>query len=93
MMKFYHNEFQSDIFLLLEAFHASILLGNYIKIIYILVLIIPSFVLVNVDDEEFFVSPKDFLKVDMKKTVIKNIILKAFDDSYKFASFKVSRFV
>ncbi|XP_056643712.1 aldehyde oxidase 4-like isoform X2 [Diorhabda sublineata] len=70
MMKYQHNEFQSDIFLLLETFNATI-------------------VIVDVDSNEIFVSPQAFLKTDMKKKVIKNIVFNALDDSYVFSTFKI----
>ncbi|CAG9860743.1 unnamed protein product [Phyllotreta striolata] len=70
MLKHLHQEFQSDVFLLLETFNADV-------------------VVVSMDNSEQVVSPQDFLKLDMTKKVIKNIVLKAFDDSYKFASYKI----
>uniref|UniRef100_A0A6P7EZ01 Xanthine dehydrogenase-like n=1 Tax=Diabrotica virgifera virgifera TaxID=50390 RepID=A0A6P7EZ01_DIAVI len=70
MIKYRHNEFPSDIFLLLETFNASIRL-------------------VDVDGNESFCTPQEFLRVDMTRRVIKNIILSTLDSSYKYATYKM----
>ncbi|KAJ8949770.1 hypothetical protein NQ318_018999 [Aromia moschata] len=70
MTKHDHNEFPSDIFLLLETFEAQL-------------------VIVDSAEREISISPKDFLKTDMNKRVIKSIILKQYDSTYKFVSYKI----
>ncbi|CAG9836996.1 unnamed protein product [Diabrotica balteata] len=70
MIKYRHNEFPSDIFLILETFNASIRL-------------------VDVDGNESFCTPQEFLRVDMTRRVIKNIILSTLDTSYKYATYKI----
>ncbi|CAH1116797.1 unnamed protein product [Phaedon cochleariae] len=71
MIKYKHNEFPSDIFVLLETFNATL-------------------VIVDADDNDILCSPNNFLKVDMRRRVIKNIILPALDDkSHKYLTYKI----
>ncbi|KAJ8967053.1 hypothetical protein NQ317_000045 [Molorchus minor] len=70
MLKHKHNDFPSDIFLLLETYEAVIFI-------------------VDTEGNETMTSAKDFLKVDMTKKVIKNIIFRSFDDSYKYVTYKI----
>ncbi|XP_018569701.1 xanthine dehydrogenase/oxidase-like [Anoplophora glabripennis] len=70
MIKYNHNEFPSDIFLIMETYDAII-------------------VIVDTEENESMVSPQEFLKKDMNKKVIKNIILKGYDNSYKYLTYKI----
>ncbi|CAG9813286.1 unnamed protein product [Phaedon cochleariae] len=71
MLKYQHNEFQSDIFLLLETFNATL-------------------VIAGVNDKDILCSPSSFLEVDMRKKVIKNIILSGIDEkTHKYGSYKI----
>lgn len=45
--------------------------------------------LVDEDMNEIKSTPKDFLSIDMKKRVIKNIVLNPIDESYKYSTYKV----
>lgn len=47
------------------------------------------FLAVDMEGNETKVSAKDFLKMNMTKKVIKNIVLSTFDDSYKYCTYKV----
>ncbi|CAH1997051.1 unnamed protein product [Acanthoscelides obtectus] len=70
MIKHAHNEFPSDIFLIMETFKATLSI-------------------VDTNEEEVLCSPQDFLRLDMSKKVIKQIILKPLTDSYKWITYKI----
>ncbi|KAL1516706.1 hypothetical protein ABEB36_000583 [Hypothenemus hampei] len=70
MTKHQHNEFPSDLFLILETVNATL-------------------VIVDVDANEIRVNPEAFLKVDMNKKVIKEIVLRPYDQEYEYRSFKI----
>nr|XP_023021560.1 indole-3-acetaldehyde oxidase-like [Leptinotarsa decemlineata] len=72
MIKNRHNDFPSDVFLILETFNAIL-------------------VIVDVDDNETLATPKDFVKMDMNKKVIKSIVLNALptDRNFKYLSYKI----
>lgn len=48
---------------------------------------------VDVDGSKFKASPQEFLSMNMKRKVIKNIVLTSLGDEYKFSSYKVARFL
>lgn len=87
MIKYQHNEFQSDIFLLLETFKAAIEIGENLRHFFLVLLFFCSSV--DLNGSRFSVSVRDFLKVDMKRKVMRNIILESIDDSYKYYTYKV----
>ncbi|XP_074027296.1 uncharacterized protein isoform X2 [Leptinotarsa decemlineata] len=72
MIKHKHNEFPSDVFLLLETFNATL-------------------VIVDVDNNEILTTPEDFIKMDMNKRVIKNIVLNVLPKrkNYKYLTYKI----
>ncbi|XP_047997895.1 indole-3-acetaldehyde oxidase-like isoform X2 [Leguminivora glycinivorella] len=70
MIKHKHNEFQSDVFLLLET------IGAYMTIL-------------DSSKQEKKVTIEEFLKVDMRSKLIKNILLPPLGQDYQFESFKV----
>ncbi|CAG9763262.1 unnamed protein product [Ceutorhynchus assimilis] len=70
MIKHDHNEFPSDVFLILETVAATL-------------------VIVDVDENEIRVSPREFLRIDMKKKVIKQIHLPAYGSDYYYGSYKI----
>ncbi|KAF5284774.1 hypothetical protein FQA39_LY04499 [Lamprigera yunnana] len=65
-----HNDFPSDIFVILET------VGAQLK-------------LVGTDRQEFTTSLLEFLSLDMRRVVIKSIILPMLDDTYKVESYKI----
>ncbi|XP_030746546.1 xanthine dehydrogenase-like [Sitophilus oryzae] len=70
MIKHQHQEFPSDVFLILETVNATL-------------------VIVDLENNIEMVSPQDFLKVNMNKKVIKQIVLDAFDSTYSYTSYKI----
>ncbi|XP_030746527.1 xanthine dehydrogenase-like isoform X2 [Sitophilus oryzae] len=71
MTKHQHQEFPSDIFLILETADATL-------------------VIVDLEGNTTMVSPQDFLKLDMNKKVMKQIILNAYDSNiYSYTSYKI----
>ncbi|CAH0550925.1 unnamed protein product [Brassicogethes aeneus] len=48
-----------------------------------------TLIIVDPTGEEFDVKPKKFLKLDMKKRVIKSIVLPEYDDKYTYRSYKI----
>lgn len=47
-------------------------------------------VLVDTSENETRVTPAQFLKLNMNKKVIKNVILKGYNEKYIYKSYKVS---
>lgn len=91
-MKHKHNEFPSDIFLIMETADVTMVIGKRIyNVLFVLKLLISEFFFtVDVDENETRVTPFEFLNVDMDKKVIKEIILPAYDANYYYTSYKVS---
>lgn len=85
MMKHDHNDFPSDIFLILETVAANFTTGKSTKKNRFSVITI----LVSVNGQESTLTPHDFIKSDMKLKILQNITLPEYTDQVKYISYKV----